>query len=359
MRVEDILKNAVEKNASDIFIVTGQAVSFKINGLILPEYEEKLMPKDTETLIEEIYQLAGRNKFADLDRSGDDDFSFSLRGVGRFRVNAYKQRGSLSAVLRVVLFDLMDPSELGIPPQVMDLSTKTSGMILVTGPAGSGKSTTLACIIDQINKTRNCHIMTLEDPIEFLHRHNKSIVSQREIYLDTESYVKALRAALRQAPDVILIGEMRDVETMSIAMTAAETGHLVLSTLHTLGAANSVDRIVDTYPPSQQVQARMQLSMILQAVVSQQLLPGSSHSERWAAFEIMMGSNAIRNLVRDGKTHQIENVIYSSADMGMQTMDSSILQLYKKKAISRDTAIVYSMNKEAIIRQLDLADKNK
>lgn len=353
MQAEEILKEAVEQKASDIFIVAGQNISFKIAGEIQSRYDKKLMPEDTHVLIEEIYALAERNKFEILSKVGDDDFSFSLKGVGRFRVNSYKQRGSLSAVIRVVLFDLVDPKLLGIPDQVMALSEKTSGMVLVTGPAGSGKSTTLACIIDRINKSRNCHIMTLEDPIEFLHRHNKSIVSQREIYIDTESYVKALRAALRQAPDVILVGEMRDMETMSIAMTAAETGHLILSTLHTLGSANAIDRIVDSYPPEQQQQARMQLSMVLQAVISQQLLPAEENGERKAAFEIMLGSNAIRNLVRDGKTHQIENVIYSSGEEGMKSMDSSILELYRAGQISRETAIVYSMNKEALTRQLD------
>lgn len=352
MEVYEILKDAVTKKASDIFLVTGQHVSFKIAGEIEEQYDKKLSPADTHELIKGIYELAKRDKLEELIETGDDDFSFSVANVGRFRVNGYKQRGSLSAVLRVVLFELADPDVLGIPKQVIELGNKQSGMVLVSGPAGSGKSTTLACIIDYINKTRNCHIMTLEDPIEFLHKHNKSIVSQREISLDTSSYIKGLRAALRQAPDVILIGEMRDVETMAIAMTAAETGHLVLSTLHTLGAANCVDRIVDSYPPQQIQQARMQLSMILEAVVSQQLLPTENGQGRAAAFEIMLGSNAIRNLVRDGKTHQLENIIYSSADMGMQTMDASLIQLYRSGKISRETALVHSSNQEAMKRQI-------
>ena len=352
MEVYQILKDAVEKKASDIFLVTGQKVSFKIGGEIEEQYDERLMPTDTHELIKGIYQLAKRDKLEELLESGDDDFSFSVQDVGRFRVNGYKQRGSLSAVLRVVLFELADPQTLGIPKQVIELGNKPSGLVLVSGPAGSGKSTTLACIIDYINKTRNCHIMTLEDPIEFLHRHNKSIVSQREIYLDTSSYIKGLRAALRQAPDVILIGEMRDVETMAIAMTAAETGHLVLSTLHTLGAANCVDRIVDSYPPQQIQQARMQLSMVLEAVVSQQLLQCEQDKSRVAAFEIMLGSNAIRNLVRDGKTHQLENIIYSSGDMGMQTMDASLLQLFRSGRISKETALAHSNNQEAMNRQM-------
>jgi twitching motility protein PilT len=248
MNLRNILESANEKNTSDIYIVSGRPLSFKINGFITEIGEDKLTPSDTETLLSEIYEHANGRHISKVLESGDDDFSFSLAGIARFRVSAYKQRGTLAAVIRVVAFDLPDPSILGIPETVLEQADRKKGLVLVTGPAGSGKSTTLSCMIDRINRTRNAHIITLEDPIEFLHRHDRSIVSQREISLDTHSYVVALRAALRQSPDVILLGELRDAETMNIAMTAAETGHLVISTLHTVGAANTIDRIVDAFP---------------------------------------------------------------------------------------------------------------
>ena len=247
MELSQILKSAVEKQASDIFIVSDLPLSFKVNHVIEPQSEEKLFPDATEALIREIYSLANER---DIDRfldCGDDDFSFSLPGVSRFRVSTYKQRSSLAAVIRVVTFDLPDPEKLGLPSVMMDLALRKKGMVLVTGPAGSGKSTSLACMIDRINQTRNSHIITLEDPIEFLHRHKKSIVSQREIPNDTQSYVTALRAALRQSPDVILLGEMRDYETINTALTAAETGHLVFSTLCDISHINFIIRQVFLY----------------------------------------------------------------------------------------------------------------
>jgi twitching motility protein PilT len=276
---------------------------------------------------------------------GDDDFSFSLPGVARFRVSAYKQRGTLAAVIRVVAFELPDPAALGIPEIVLRQSEKKKGLILVTGPAGSGKSTTLSCMIDRINKTRNTHIITLEDPIEFLHRHNMSIVSQREISLDTDNYVVALRAALRQAPDVILLGELRDSETINIAMTAAETGHLVISTLHTVGAANTIDRIVDAFPANQQGQIRVQLAMVLQSVVSQQLAPSVDETVI-PVFEVMLVNDAIRNMIRESKIHQIDSVIASSQAEGMTTMDGSLLKLYNAGRISEITAMSFASQPE-------------
>ncbi|MEG1870333.1 MAG: PilT/PilU family type 4a pilus ATPase, partial [Oscillospiraceae bacterium] len=267
----------------------------------------------TAEFIKEIYLLADNRNMHHILDEGDDDFSFAVKGVSRFRVSAYRQRGSLAAVIRIVTFELPNPSDLGIPDTVMELSKRSKGLVLVTGAAGSGKSTTLACIIDKINHTKNDHIITLEDPLEYLHRHGTSIVSQREISTDTESYVKALRAALRQSPDVILLGEMRDYETISVAMTAAETGHLIISTLHTIGVANTIDRIIDAFPSSQQRQIAIQLSMILQAVVSQQLIP-TKNGGIVPAFEIMLMNNAIRNMIRESKVHQIDSVIYSSAN---------------------------------------------
>lgn len=351
MELSQILKSAVEKQASDIFIVSGLPLSFKVNHVIEPQSEEKLFPDATEALIREIYSLANER---DIDRfldCGDDDFSFSLPGVSRFRVSTYKQCSSLAAVIRVVTFDLPDPEKLGLPSVMMDLALRKKGMVLVTGPAGSGKSTSLACMIDRINQTRNSHIITLEDPIEFLHRHKKSIVSQREIPNDTQSYVTALRAALRQSPDVILLGEMRDYETINTALTAAETGHLVFSTLHTVGASSTIDRIIDAFPPNQQAQIRIQLSMVLQAVVSQQLIP-TVNGGVVAAFEIMICNGAIRNLIRESKTHQIDTVIFSSASDSMITMDNSILNLYKQGIISAQDAVLYSTNPELMSKKV-------
>ncbi len=286
-----------------------------------------------------------------LTDNGDDDFSFAIQGLSRFRVSAYMQRGALSAVIRIITFDLPDFKSLGIPEYIIHLGDAGKGMVLVTGPAGSGKSTTLACIIDQINKNHKKHIITLEDPLEYLHRHGSSIVSQREINVDTESYVTALRAALRQSPDVILLGEMRDYETINVAMTAAETGHLLLSTLHTIGAANTIDRIIDVFPASQQRQIAVQLSMTLSAVVSQQLVPTVDGGVA-PALEIMTVTPAIRNMIRDNKVHQIDGIIYSSMKEDMISMDGSLLNLYKAGTISRDTALKYASNPDMLGKKL-------
>lgn len=351
MTTDEILQGAMNREASDIFLVVGRPVSFKINGSIVKADDNVLRPDDTKALIESIYQLAKRNTSLYFD--GDDDFVLSLRSVGRFRVNVFRQRGTISAVLRVVPFDLPPAEKYRIPESILNISKLKKGLVLVTGTAGSGKSTTLAYIIDEINKNRDCHILTLEDPIEYLHKHNRSIVSQREIRSDTPDYSKALRAAMREAPDVILIGEMRDLETMEIAMTAAETGHLVLSTLHTLGAANTIDRVIDVFPSTQQAQIRFQLSMILRYVVSQQLIQSSS-GEMVPAFEIMCANSAIRTMIREGKTHQIDSVIFSSAAEGMKSMDSSVADLYKNGVIDLETALACSINPETMKRTLQL-----
>ena len=282
---------------------------------------------------------------------GDDDFSFALPGLARFRANTYRQRGSMAAVIRVVAFDIPNWIDLGIPEQVMALAEVQHGMVLVTGTAGSGKSTTQACVIDRINRTRECHIITLEDPIEYLHRDRRSIVSQREVAIDTQNYPSALRACLRQAPDVILLGEMRDQETIHTAMTAAETGHLLIATLHTKGAVNTIDRIVDTFPSGQQDQVRVQLSMVLRTVVSQQLVPNTKGG-LVPAFEIMHVNNAIRSLIRDSKTHQIDNAIAAGGAEGMITMDQSLLALYKGREISAETALSYADNPDQLKRRM-------
>ncbi|WP_418745962.1 type IV pilus twitching motility protein PilT [Frisingicoccus sp.] len=351
MKLKEILEQAIAEQASDVFIVAGLPVSFRRNGVINRINDEKLFPPDTESLLNEIYQEAGNRDLNILHNAGDDDFSFAIQGLSRFRVSAYKQRGALSAVIRIITFHLPDAHELGIPDYVIHLGDGGKGMILVTGPAGSGKSTTLACIIDQINKNQQKHIITLEDPLEFLHRHECSIVSQREINVDTESYVTALRAALRQSPDVILLGEMRDYETINVAMTAAETGHLLLSTLHTIGAANTIDRIIDVFPANQQRQIAVQLSTVLTAVVSQQLVP-TVDGGIVPALEIMTVTPAIRNMIRDNKVPQIEGLIYSSTKEDMISMDGSLLNLCKKGIISRDTALKYATNPDMLGRKL-------
>lgn len=351
MNMQSVLQDALDKNASDIFIVSGSPLAFRLNGQVVPSGEHILTPEDTQELIRQIYELADNNQLEKYLMTGDADFSFSIAGMGRFRVNAYKQRSSQSAVLRVVRFDLPESAELGIPQTVIDLHQFSKGLVLVTGPAGSGKSTTLSCIIDRINHTRNGHIITLEDPLEFLHKHDKCIVSQREISSDTEDYAGALRSALRQSPNVILLGEMRDYDTISIAMTAAETGQLVFSTLHTIGAANTIDRVIDVFPPNQQHQIRTQLSMVLQAVVSQQLLPATDGT-LVPAFEIMLVNGAIRNMIREGKVHQMDSVIYAAQDEGMCTMDASILRLFEAGKITADTALRYCSNLEAMQRRV-------
>lgn len=344
------LEQAVQMQVSDLFLVAGGPVSVKVDGHLRALSEERLLPPDTNKLIMEIYELAGRPIEA-FRNSGDDDFSFSLPGLARFRVNTYHQRGSMAAVIRVVAFSIPDWESLGIPAQVMELSNLHHGMVLVTGTAGSGKSTTQACVIDRINKNRDCHIITLEDPIEFLHRNIRSIVSQREIAIDTQDLLSALRACLRQAPDVILLGEMRDGETIRTAMTAAETGHLVISTLHTKGTANAIDRMIDAFPASQQGQARVQLAMVLETVVAQQLIPGIN-GELLPVFEILHMNSAAKNLVREGKTHQLPNLIAAGGAEGMVSMDQSILALYKAGKISRETALGYADNPEQLVRRL-------
>lgn len=351
MDVIEILKGAVSHGASDIFIVAGLPVCYKVSGNIVKTNDERLMPQQTEELVKGIYELAENRDFNDLRRTGDDDFSFSIPSISRFRANTYRQRSSIAAVIRIITFELASPDSLGIPPHVLNFSDFPKGLVLVTGPAGSGKSTTLACMIDRINKTRSAHVITLEDPIEYLHRHDKSIVSQRELITDTQSYVTALRAALRQSPDVILLGEMRDYETINVAMTAAETGHLVLSTLHTVGVANTIDRIIDAFPPNQQHQIRAQLSMVLQAVVSQQLV-STIDGGVVPAFEIMTANSAIRNLIRESKIYQIESTIFSSANEGMVSMDGSLLDLFKKGVISDKEAISYSTNPEIMKKKM-------
>ncbi|MEY8339051.1 PilT/PilU family type 4a pilus ATPase [Lachnospiraceae bacterium 62-35] len=349
---QELLTVAVENGAADIFLIPGRPFSYKIGGKIVCHNDEKIFPGEMDGIIRQIYKMAGDRDISRATETGDDDFSFAVPGVSRFRVSVLKQRGSLGAVIRVVNFELPNFESLHVPRTIIDVAKMNKGLVLVTGPAGSGKSTTLACVIDEINNTRNAHVITLEDPIEYLHRHKQSVVTQREIATDTEDYVSGLRAALRQAPDVVLLGEMRDYETIRTAMTAAETGHLVISTLHTVGAANTIDRIIDAFPPNQQQQIRAQISMVLQAVISQQLVPtvdGGLHP----AFEIMFLNNAIRNMIREAKIHQIDGTIATSQGEGMISMDNSLIALYRQGIISRENAVIYSANGELMEKKLN------
>ncbi len=355
MNIQEFLHDMVEQEATDIFIVSGRPLSFKRYKSIVKLNDTKLLPDMTERLILDIYEFAKRDT-SSLYEKGDDDFSFSLPGISRFRMNAYRQRGSLAAVIRVVSVVLPDATELGIPKGILELAEKQRGLVLITGPASSGKTTTLTCVLNQINDTRSAHIITLEDPIEYLHTHKKSIISQREIAIDTGNYAIALRAALRQSPDVILIGELRDMDAISIALTAAETGHYIFSTLHTVGAANAIDRLVDTYPSGQQEQIRMQLSMALQTVISQQLIP-SLDGGVVPVFEIMHCNNAIKTLIRDGRTHQISSIIQSSSEEGMVSMDASLLKLYKEGIISQESAYNFSLSPQFLQKQIEKENK--
>ena len=350
MVIQDILEQAIIRGASDIFIVAGAMLSFKINCEIQKVADYKLMPKDTLELISQIYEIKDGNR-KNVISHNEDDFSFSLKKLGRFRANIYYQRGSLAAILRVVRFELPDPDSYHIPKNVMDLAKMQKGLILVTGSAGSGKSTTLACMIDAINQSRNAHIITIEDPIEYLHSHKKSIVSQREVAHDTADYPSALKAALREAPNVLLVGEMRDLNTMQIAISAAETGHLVLSSLHTNNATETINRIIDVFDTSRQQQIRVQLAMNLQAVVSQQLIPAKDQT-LVPAFEVLTMTNAIRTLIRENKLHQIPNMIATGKEYGMMAMDDAIYKLYQDGNIDRTTALLYASNPDVLSKKI-------
>ena len=352
MQIEQILSRAIEMGASDIFVVAGLPLTFKVQGSQQRDSADRVLnPEMTREFVRAVYEIAKREPICLNGTATDDDFSVSINGIGRFRVNLFRQRGSIAAVVRVIRFGVPTAENAHIPPEVMALATLRKGIVLVTGSAGSGKSTTLACIINQINHSRSGHILTLEDPVEYIHRHDRCIVSQREILCDCPSYVSALRSALRESPDVILLGEMRDRETMEVAMTAAETGQLLFSSLHTTGAANTIDRIIDAFPSNQQAQIRMQLSMVLQGVVSQQLVPDVD-GNLIPVFEIMNMNLAIRNMIREGKTHQLESAMASGAAQGMRTMDGALLKLCQEGRITKETALTYCTNPENLMRKL-------
>ena len=351
MNILDILKTAMAKDTSDVFLVAGLPVTYKVKGHQLRE-GDRLLPEAINDIVGQIYQVSGRDRKL-VDQGMDDDFSFAVRDMGRFRVNVFRQRGSLAAVIRVIRFGLPDPTQLGIPETVLSLAEEKKGLVLITGAAGTGKSTTLACMIDRINHTRDGHIITMEDPIEYIHRHEKSIVSQREISIDTPGYLDSLRSALRESPDVILLGEMRDYDTISSAITAAETGVLLLSTLHTSSAANTINRIIDVFPANQQQQVKIQLAQILKGVVCQQLVP-STDGGQVPVFEIMKSTPAIQNMIREGKLHQLDSTMQAGAAEGMCTMDGSLMQLYRGGKITKETALISCVYYENMKKRLDM-----
>ena len=336
MHVNDLLKIAVEQGASDLHIKVGSFPMMRIRGLLVPASTGKRLDhEDVVAMSAAVMSSAQRQKFKDAQ---DVDLAYSVPGLGRFRCNVFQQRGTVGLVLRVIPMQIRSIDELGLPPVLKKIASEERGLVLVTGSTGSGKSTSLAAMIDYINQTRCAHVITVEDPIEFLHRDARSIINQREVSVDTRSFAQALRSALRQDPDVILVGEMRDLETISTAITAAETGHLVFATLHTLDAAQTIDRIIDVFPAHQQPQTRVQLAGTLQGVVAQQLLPHASGKGRVVATEILWVTAAVRNLIREAKTFQIPSVLQSGARYGMQTMDQSLASLVTSGALDREIA---------------------
>ncbi len=347
--VHDLLEMAFSKGASDLHITVERPPVLRIDGEITDLPYPPLTPERTEQLI---HQLLTPQQAEVFDREMDMDFSYSLDGVGRFRVNVFRQRGACAAALRTIYAEIPAFEQLGLPKILLQIARLPRGLVLVTGPTGSGKSTTLAAMIDYINTTRACHIVTIEDPIEYYHTHKKALVNQREIFSDTQSFASAMKHVLRQDPDVILVGEMRDPETMKTAIEAAETGHLVFSTLHTIDAAQSVDRIIDSFPPHQQQQIRVQLGGALRAVISQQLLPRLSGGGRVPALEIMIATPAVSNLIRESKTHQIYSAIQTGGQAGMQTMDQALRDLVRRRTISRDVALARALNPRELLNML-------
>jgi twitching motility protein PilT len=346
----DLLMEVVSRRASDLHLAAGAHPTVRVRGRLSPvEDYPKLSPTDTREII---YSILNGDQRQRLETNWQLDFAYSIPGHARFRVNAYFQRGALGAAFRLIPFNLTSIDELGLPSTVHEFTRRPRGFVLVTGPTGSGKSTSLAAMIDEINATREEHIMTIEDPIEFLHAHKKCLVNQRELGTDAQSFAEALKAALRQDPDVILVGEMRDLETISTALTAAETGHLVFATLHTQDTAQTIDRIIDVFPAHQQGQVRVQLSVALQGIMTQQLLPNADGSGRVVATEILVPNPAVRNLIREGKTHQIYSVLQTSSASGMQTMDSSLATLVRQGQITRKLAEARSSTPEELGRLL-------
>jgi len=351
MKLIELLDITTREGASDLHLTVGIPPVIRLNGELIKIDTNKLCIKDTEQYTREILC---NTDFENYIKKGEIDTSYSISGIGRFRVNIFKQRGSDSLAIRSVALIIPSLADLGFSPVIKELTEKQRGLILVTGPTGSGKSTTLAAMINEINSTRAAHIITLEDPVEYLHKHDKSIINQREIGKDSLNYQNALKAVLREDPDVILVGEMRDLETISIAITAAETGHLVFSTLHTIGAAKTIDRIIDVFPPHAQQQIKVQLAAVLQGIVSQQLLPKAFDKGRVAALEIMIATPAIQNLIREGKSHQIESSVQTGGKFGMKTMDMALSELVKKGLITDEVSLTYAVDREILEKMIML-----
>ena len=344
--MHDLLTIMIERGASDLHITTGTPPQIRLHGKLAPLTQfERLTPQDTQRLAYSVLNEAQKQKF---EEDNELDLSFGIQGLARFRCNVYRQRGAVAAAIRVIPIKIRSFDELGLPPVVEQLADRPKGLILVTGPTGSGKSTTLAAMVDKINNERSEHIMTIEDPIEFVHLHKKCLVNQREVFSDTQSFKNALKYILRQDPDVVLVGEMRDLETISAALTIAETGHLTLGTLHTNSCAQTINRIIDVFPNTQQSQVRAQLSLVLEGVLSQQLIPTADGRGRVMALEIMVTTPAIRNLIREEKIHQIYSALQAGQKFGMQTMNQSLIELVQKRRISREEALNRSMLPEEL-----------
>jgi len=353
MEINELLERSVADKASDLHLTVGRPPILRIFGELAPIPGQETL--NHQLMMRLVAPLLDDNRRNTLARSGQVDFSYGIPNLARFRVNIFRQRGTLSAVMRNIPSEIPPLELLGIPEVVKGFAEKARGLVLATGPTGSGKTTTLASLIDLINTNRNCHIITLEDPIEFLHRHKLSVVNQREIGSDCDSFANGLRAALREDPDVILVGEMRDLETIQVALTAAETGHLVLATLHTNDAAQTVDRIIDVFPPHQQTQIRMQLALTLQGIMAQQLIPRMDRPGRALAVEILVANGAVRNIIREGKTYQLPTVIQTGGKLGMVSMDASLKDLCQSRAISLQEGILRCAEPEEFKKLLGVA----
>ncbi|MDO5297659.1 MAG: type IV pilus twitching motility protein PilT [bacterium] len=352
--MDELLRTTVELGASDLHLSVGLPPILRISGKLVPAEYPRLAPDDTKRLMYSILNDKQKEKF---EKTWELDCSHGVRGFGRFRVNVFRQRGVVGATLRSIPSSIPSRQELHLPKVIEDMVNRPHGLILVTGATGQGKSTTLACMLDLINSENNYHILTIEDPIEYVHPHKRSMVNQRELGQDSMTWSNALRAALREDPDVILVGEMRDLETIAGTLTAAETGHLVFSTLHTSDASQTVDRIVDVFPQFQQQQIRIQLATVLEGVLSQQLVPHSSGTGRVPAVEILVCTSAVRNLIREGKSHQIYNAIQTGSKHGMQTMEQALLELYLDKQITLDEALNHTMHADELRRMIENASK--
>lgn len=346
LHIDDILKNAIERKASDIHFTVGLPPMIRLDGEMTPLSYQPLEPEQVKRLV---FDTLTDEQVKKLEETHELDFAHSVKNIGRFRFNVYMQRGSYAGALRAIPTKIPPFDELGLPPVIREISKRTSGLVLVTGPTGSGKSTTIASMIDDINNVRSNHILTIEDPIEYLHVHKKCMVNQRELHSDTYTFHNALRAVLREDPDIILVGELRDLETIEAALTLAETGHLVFGTLHTRNAPSTIDRIIDVFPSDQQDQIRVLLGNTLEGVVSQQLIPRLGGGRK-AALEIMLGTPAIKNLIREGKTHQMYSVIETSSQLGMQTMDRSLADLVRNGYSSLEECLMRAVDKESMSR---------